>query len=85
MADSAALERFAPVAGADAHLIDGGLVSGNAMFEVIDPATGQAFALCPDASQADLEAAVAAARRAFPEWSASTISSRLVPSVSAAQ
>ena len=41
-----------------------------ATFEVVDPATGRAFALCPDASRADLDAAVAAARRAFPAWAA---------------
>jgi acyl-CoA reductase-like NAD-dependent aldehyde dehydrogenase len=64
------LERLALVTGADAHLIDGGLSPGSGTFEVIDPATGRAFALCPDASRADLDAAVAAARRAFPAWAA---------------
>jgi len=70
MVDADALEQLAPVAGADAHLIDGRLVAGNAMLEVINPATGRAFALCPDASQTDLHGAVAAARRAFPAWAA---------------
>ena len=55
-------------AGADRHLIDGALVAGEAGFEVIDPATGLAFALCPEASRAELDRAVAAARRAFPAW-----------------
>jgi len=64
------VERLALVAGADTHLIDGRLVSGNGSFEVVDPATGRAFVLCPDASRADLDRAVAAARRAFPAWAA---------------
>jgi acyl-CoA reductase-like NAD-dependent aldehyde dehydrogenase len=68
MSEAGELERLATIAGADAQLIDGALVAGNASFEVIDPATGRAFALCPDATQADLDAAVAAARRAFPAW-----------------
>ena len=59
---------IARVAGADRHLIDGALVAGEAGFEVIDPATGLAFALCPDASRAELDRSVAAARRAFPAW-----------------
>jgi acyl-CoA reductase-like NAD-dependent aldehyde dehydrogenase len=70
MSEAEALERLATIAGADAQLIDGALVAGNASFEVVDPATGRAFALCPDASQAELDAAVAAARRAFPAWAA---------------
>lgn len=51
-------------------LIDGGIVPGREFLEVIDPATGQAFALAPDATRAELDAAVAAARRAFPAWRA---------------
>lgn len=62
------MERPAPVMGADAHVIGDRLVSGGAMIEVMDPATAQVFALCPDASSADLDAAVAAARSAFPAW-----------------
>jgi acyl-CoA reductase-like NAD-dependent aldehyde dehydrogenase len=37
-------------------------------FGVINPATGEVFAQAPDASDADLEAAVAAAADAFREW-----------------
>ena len=70
MSEAGELERLATIAGADAQLIDGALVAGNASFEVVNPATGRAFALCPDASQADLDTAVAAARRAFPAWAA---------------
>jgi acyl-CoA reductase-like NAD-dependent aldehyde dehydrogenase len=64
------LERLALVAGADSHLIAGRLTGSNASFEVVDPATGHAFALCPDASQSDLNAAVVSAREAFPAWAA---------------
>ena len=61
---------LSPVDGASHHLIDGRLVEGVGAFEVIDPATGEAFATCPDASPELLDQAVAAARRAFPAWAA---------------
>lgn len=51
-------------------LIDGALVDGAHEIEVINPATGQAFASCARADAAQLEQAIAAARRAFPAWSA---------------
>jgi len=54
-----------------ANLIDGrpcAPLSGNYL-DVIDPATGQAFAHCPDSGPDDVAAAVAAARRAAPGWS----------------
>lgn len=70
MGEVGELERLALAADADSHLVDGRLIGSNASFEVVNPATGRAFALCPDASQADLDAAVAAARRAFPAWAA---------------
>ncbi|MEO6172977.1 MAG: aldehyde dehydrogenase family protein, partial [Arenimonas sp.] len=41
----------------------------DAWLEVINPATGEAFARCPDSDKADLETAVIAARKAFPLWS----------------
>jgi acyl-CoA reductase-like NAD-dependent aldehyde dehydrogenase len=47
-----------------AHLIDGELVSGKAWFDVLNPATGQAFARAPLLSRAELERAVAGARGA---------------------
>ena len=53
------------------HLIDGearGTAGGTAL-DVFEPATGQAYAHCPDGTAADVDAAVAAARRAFPAWS----------------
>ncbi len=50
-------------------LIDGALVDGAATVEVVNPATGKPFAIAPRADAAQLEQAVAAAKRAFPEWS----------------
>lgn len=49
-------------------LIDGQLVEATTHLEVINPATGKVFARCPAAGAAELDAAVAAARRAFPAW-----------------
>jgi acyl-CoA reductase-like NAD-dependent aldehyde dehydrogenase len=51
-------------------LIDGQLVDATARLEVINPSTGAVFAQCPAAGSAELDAAVAAARRAFPAWRA---------------
>jgi acyl-CoA reductase-like NAD-dependent aldehyde dehydrogenase len=51
-------------------LIDGELVDGAGKLEVVNPATGEVHATCARAGEADLEAAVAAAKRAFPVWSA---------------
>ena len=50
------------------HTIDGKGEGGSASFEVINPATGEAFASCPEASREQLDRAVAAARRAFAMW-----------------
>jgi acyl-CoA reductase-like NAD-dependent aldehyde dehydrogenase len=49
-------------------LIDGRLVDTAGSLEVVNPATGAVFARCPSAGSAELDAAVAAARRAFPAW-----------------
>lgn len=57
-------------------LIDGAIVPGEAFLDVTDPATGAPFALAPDATRAQLDAAVAAARRAFPAWRARDIGDR---------
>lgn len=57
-------------------LIDGQLVQGSERLDVINPATGQVFAQCPAAGRAELDRAVAAARRAFPEWSARSFEDR---------
>jgi len=57
-------------------LIDGRLVAGAGEMPVINPATGKAFALAPRADAAQLDTAVAAARRAFPGWAALSYADR---------
>jgi acyl-CoA reductase-like NAD-dependent aldehyde dehydrogenase len=59
-----------------ALLIDGELTAGAERLDVINPATGKVFAQCPAAGRAELERAVTAARRAFPEWSARSFEDR---------
>lgn len=49
-------------------LIDGKLVDGAASLDVIDPASGKVFETCARADEAQLDLAVAAAKRAFPQW-----------------
>ncbi|KJF70262.1 aldehyde dehydrogenase family protein [Agrobacterium arsenijevicii] len=51
-------------------LIDGNLVDGASTLDVINPANGTVFASCARADEAQLEQAVAAAKRAFPAWAA---------------
>lgn len=58
------------------HTIDGKLETSAAHFDVINPGTEQVFASCPDASQDQLNQAVAAARRAFTPWSARSFAER---------
>ena len=55
-------------------LIDGQLVETPRTFPSINPATGEVVGHAPDATVADAEAAVAAARRAFDttDWSTNT-------------
>lgn len=67
-------------------LIDGKLVPGTSRFDVVNPATGQAFAQCPKADADLLDRAVAAAKRAFTGWAATPIDARagLVERIAAA-
>jgi aminomuconate-semialdehyde/2-hydroxymuconate-6-semialdehyde dehydrogenase len=53
------------------NFIGGRLVApaSGAWLDDVEPATGRVYARVPDGSAADVEAAVEAARRAFPEWS----------------
>jgi len=51
-------------------IIDGKKVDTAETFPVINPATEEVAAQCPKATLAQLDEAVAAARRAFPAWSA---------------
>ena len=50
------------------HTINGRGETSEATFDVINPATGRAFAQCPDATGIQLDAAVIAARQAFYTW-----------------
>jgi acyl-CoA reductase-like NAD-dependent aldehyde dehydrogenase len=49
-------------------LIGGELVAGDLSMDVINPATGKAFAQVPRASVAQADAAIAAAKAAYPAW-----------------
>ena len=57
-------------------LINGRLVDGASTFDVINPATEEVLAACPKADLAQLNQAVAAAKAAFPAWSARSIEER---------
>lgn len=52
------------------HSIGGRLADSDTTFEVYNPATDEVLALAPEGSTEQLEEAVAAARAAFPSWSA---------------
>ncbi len=57
-------------------LIGGQLVAGASTLDVLNPATGKVLATCPRADRAQLDAAVAAAKAAFPAWSKTSIAKR---------
>ncbi|WP_201606600.1 aldehyde dehydrogenase family protein [Psychrobacter immobilis] len=57
-------------------LINGQLVNGVSTFEVLNPATKSVITAAPQASVEQLDEAVAAARSAFPAWSALTYQER---------
>ncbi len=57
-------------------LIDGKLVDGDSTMSVINPANEEVLSECPRASKAQLDQAVAAAKAAFPAWSAKPIDDR---------
>ena len=57
-------------------LINGGLVDGDDSFDVINPATEQPVAQSPRASIAQADAAIAAAKAAFPAWSQTPFAKR---------
>ena len=58
------------------QLIDGELVEGAGTLDVINPATGKTLTVSPRADRAQLDQAVAAAKSAFPRWSATPIRQR---------
>jgi aldehyde dehydrogenase (NAD+) len=51
------------------HFVDGAFVPGRDHFDSINPATGRKLARVAQASPAEVDAAVQAARRALPAWS----------------
>jgi 5-carboxymethyl-2-hydroxymuconic-semialdehyde dehydrogenase len=52
------------------HLIDGKSVSGERSFETVNPATQEVLAEAARGGEAEINAAVAAAKAAFPAWAA---------------
>jgi aminomuconate-semialdehyde/2-hydroxymuconate-6-semialdehyde dehydrogenase len=60
------------------HFIDGRYVpaAGGATLDVYEPATGAAYATVADGNATDVDAAVRAAARAFPAWSATPAEER---------
>lgn len=56
--------------------INGAAAGGDTQIDVINPANGDAFAQAPDCTPDQLDAAVAAARAAFPAWKATPIAER---------
>ncbi len=57
-------------------LINGQLTPGALSMDVLNPATGDVITSCPRADAAQLEAAVQAAKAAFPSWSKLTTETR---------
>ena len=57
-------------------LIEGKLVEGASTLDVINPATGRTLTAAPRADRAQLDQAVAAAKTAFPIWSATPLRQR---------
>lgn len=57
-------------------LINGAMVDGDATMAVLNPATEEPVATCARASKGQLDQAVAAAKAAFPAWSATPIEAR---------
>ena len=70
--DAEARRWLASHRGEFGHFIDGAWTSPAETFEVIDPSTGGALARVSQGTKADVDAGVAAARRAFPTWSGLT-------------
>lgn len=60
------------------NLINGQLSPSlaNCYLDVFEPATGEVYAKCPDSDAYDVLAAIEAAQRAFPAWSATSASKR---------
>lgn len=68
--DSGAVRDWLEGQGPFGHFIDGAFTPPGPTFETRDPATGDVLARVSQGGEADVAAAVAAARRAQPEWAA---------------
>src|ERR1700722_5944016 len=66
----------AGVRGIFTNLIDGKSVGARNTLDVLDPATGELLAKVPDIERDGMDAAFAAARRAFSSWSKLTWEAR---------
>ncbi|MEP7100790.1 MAG: 5-carboxymethyl-2-hydroxymuconate semialdehyde dehydrogenase [Burkholderiales bacterium] len=58
------------------HLIDGKQVEGRDYFETVNPATQEVLAEVASGGEAEINAAVAAAKAAFPKWAATPATER---------
>ncbi len=58
------------------HLINGKQVKSETTFDNINPATGKVIAQVANGGQAEIDAAVAAAKAAFPGWAATPVKER---------
>ncbi len=58
------------------HWIDGEAVAGSGAIAVVNPATGETVAEVPRGGRAEVDAAVMAARQAFPAWSSTPVADR---------
>ncbi|TCP48553.1 aldehyde dehydrogenase (NAD+) [Tamaricihabitans halophyticus] len=67
----------APVTTRNTHVIDGEqLAGGSERIEVVNPATEDVIASIPAGSAAEVDAAVTAARKAFPSWASTPLAER---------
>ncbi|WP_170005642.1 aldehyde dehydrogenase family protein [Pseudopontixanthobacter vadosimaris] len=68
------------------NLIDGELISTNRTMEVLNPANEDVIGIVPSCGKEELDRAVAAARKAFPAWSKTSIDDRraVIQKISAA-
>ncbi|MHB0777501.1 aldehyde dehydrogenase family protein [Halomonas sp. WWR20] len=57
-------------------LVNGELIDGYTTRGVINPATGETFAQCPQADESILDNAVSSARKAFPAWAGRPLAER---------
>ena len=58
------------------HIINGQQVDSSKTFQTINPATGEVIAEVASGGEAEINAAVAAAKAAFPGWAATPVKER---------